>query len=344
MSEFYHHFLDRPVHKEQSQAVIAIGNFDGVHRGHQVVLEQAQNIALRNGVKCFALSFEPHPRTLFKPNSPVFRLTDEKMKARILEAFGLDGLLVLEFSRELASTSAQDFVATCLVERAQASHVVSGFNFHFGKNRAGTPEFLQQSGKDQGFGVTIIDAVLDGEGHGAEPVSSSQVRRLLGAGDVATAARRLGYHWTVSGEVIAGAQLGRTLNFPTANLALPESCHLAHGIYAVHITRADGALHRGVASYGRRPTFDNGQALLETFIFDFCDDIYGETISVSLIDYLRQEEKFSSVDDLVEQMHIDTARSRQILGKAEPLTALDAKLVFPNIDAYTDPTVDQSNG
>jgi len=142
MQEFYRHFLDQPVCDEAAGAVIAIGNFDGVHRGHQVVLKTALEFARSTDRQCFALSFEPHPRTLFNAKSPVFRLTDEVMKGRVLEAFGIDGLLVLEFTRGLAATSAQDFVNTYLLDRAKAAHVVSGFNFHFGKDRVGTPEFL----------------------------------------------------------------------------------------------------------------------------------------------------------------------------------------------------------
>jgi riboflavin kinase/FMN adenylyltransferase len=328
MSRFYRHYLDQPVSREAAGAVVAIGNFDGVHRGHQVVLETALKIARSSGRKCFALSFEPHPRTLFKPQSPVFRLTNESMKGVVLEAFGVDGLLVLEFTRALASTTAEDFVDIYLQGRARASHVVSGFNFHFGKNRTGSPEFLQKEGGKRGFEVTIIDAVSDGDMSGDDAISSSRVRRFLGAGDVKAAAGLLGYHWLVSGEVIKGAQLGRTLDFPTANLSLPENCHLAHGIYAVTIRRADGSLHKGVASYGRRPTFDNGPALLETFIFDFKDDLYGETISVTLMDYLRAEQKFHAVEDLVKQMYKDSDQARQVLAAAHPISNLDAVLNF----------------
>lgn len=348
MVRFYHHKLDQPVSDDRRGAVIAIGNFDGVHRGHQVVLQAALALAKRQACPCFALSFEPHPRTLFRPQSPVFRLTDEAMKARILEAFGVDGLLTLEFTRELASTTAEDFVRTILLDRAQASHVVSGFNFHFGKDRKGSPQYLQQAGDDLDFGVTIVEAKTggggdsdsdgdsdgggDGDGDGnlsaSEPISSSRVRRLLGSGNVGAAAGLLGYHWLVSGEVIKGAQLGRTLNYPTANISLAANCHLAHGIYAVRFRCADGRMFDGVASYGRRPTFDNGAALLETFIFDFDEDIYGETVSVTLMDYLRAEEKFNSVDDLVAQMDIDTDRAKAILSKIAPISSLDKTLNF----------------
>ncbi len=337
MSGFYHHSLDRAVVEDCRGAVIAIGNFDGVHRGHQVVVEKALEIAQRQGCKCFALSFEPHPRTLFRPQSPVFRLTDEIMKAHVLEAFGVDGLLTLEFTRDLASTSAEEFVQNILLDLARASHIVSGFNFHFGKDRVGSPQYLQQAGQEFGFGVTIVEAETGGneggEGGGgaevsAEPISSSRIRRLLGDGNVQAAADLLGYHWLVSGQVIKGAQLGRTLNYPTANLSLAENCHLAHGIYAVRLRRPDGRLYDGVASYGRRPTFDNGPALLETFIFDFDEDIYGETISVTLMDYLRSEEKFDSVDALIAQMDKDSEKAKHLLADARPISKLDAVLNF----------------
>ena len=331
MTGFYHHQLNQPVDDGQQGGVVAIGNFDGVHRGHQVVLEKALALAEQDGCPCFALSFEPHPRTLFRPESPVFRLTDEATKSRVLEAFGLDGLLTLAFTKELAATSAEDFVRTILVERARASHVVSGFNFHFGKGRAGSPEYLQQAGREFGFGVTIVEAETSAgsdDKPAEEPISSSRVRRLLGDGNAQGAAELLGYHWLVSGEVIKGAQLGRTLNYPTANISLAENCHLAHGIYAVRFRCADGRLYDGVASYGRRPTFDNGPALLETFIFDFDEDIYGETVSVTLIDYLRSEEKFDTVEELVAQMDKDSQRAREILKQLKPISKLDNTLSF----------------
>ncbi|MEP1208202.1 MAG: bifunctional riboflavin kinase/FAD synthetase [Rhizobiaceae bacterium] len=345
MTNFYHHILQTPVAEDQSGAVIAIGNFDGVHRGHQVVLEEALAIARRQNRACFALSFEPHPRTLFKPESPVFRLTDEGMKARVLEAYGVNGLLTLPFTRDVAATTAEDFVRTILLNRAQASHIVSGFNFHFGKNRSGSPTYMQQAGQELGFGVSIVEAKTgggDGDGNGgdgasggeaqvetaAEPISSSRIRRLLGDGNVDAAAKLLGYRWLVSGEVIKGAQLGRTLDYPTANISLAENCHLAHGIYAVRFRCGDGRLCDGVASYGRRPTFDNGPALLETFIFDFDEDIYGQTVSVTLMDYLRAEEKFDTVEALVAQMDRDSARARTLLANMQPISSLDEKLSF----------------
>lgn len=323
---FVNHDLAQPLPAALRGAVLAIGNFDGVHRGHQYVLQHALDEAKRRNAPCFALSFEPHPRTLFKPESPVFRLTPEPMKAHVLQGFGCDGLLTLAFTKELAGTQAEDFVTRYLVENAGAAHVISGFNFHFGKGRQGSPAFLQEAGKRHGFGVTIVEAHHHEDE--AEPISSSRIRRLLGAGQSEAAAGLLGYRWAVSGDVVQGQQLGRTLGYPTANLILPPSCHLAHGIYAVRFRRADGTLHDGVASYGRRPTFDNGAAWLETFVFDFTGDLYGETVTVSLFDYLRGEEKFDSAEALVEQMDRDSAKARHALAGAEPLSALDQRLNF----------------
>lgn len=328
MSPFLHHRLDGPIPDEARGGVIAIGNFDGVHRGHQAVLQRAKDIATEKSVPCYALSFEPHPRTLFRPESPVFRLTPEPMKARVMAAFGLDGLLVMPFTRELAATSAEDFVTHHMLDQAGASHVVSGFDFHFGKDRAGTPEFLQKAGERIGFGVAIVEAHAE---EGQEPFSSSTIRRLLGGGDVRAAAAALNYRWTVSGTVVEGAKLGRTLGYPTANTVLEPSCRLKFGIYAVRLRRADGRLYDGVASYGRRPTFDNGQALLETFIFDFDDELYGETVEVSLFGHIRGEEKFESADDLVEQMDRDAEGARRMLDDAEPLSGLDRTLCFDGL-------------
>jgi riboflavin kinase/FMN adenylyltransferase len=328
VTNFLHHNLDNAVADEARGCVLAIGNFDGVHRGHQAVLETALDVAQKAKTKAYAISFEPHPRTLFKPESPVFRLTPENMKARVLQAFGLDGLLTLPFTRDLAATSADDFVDHFLLEKAGASHVVSGFNFMFGKDRVGTPEFLRAKGEARNMGVTIVEAHED---ENREAISSSRIRRCLGAGDVVETAGLLGYRWCVSGEVIKGQQLGRTLGYPTANLALPESCHLAHGIYAVRLRTEDGILRNGVASYGRRPTFDNGEALLETFIFDYSGDLYGQNIEVSLFAYLRGEEKFDSAEALVAQMDKDSAEARAVLAAVQPLSELDLNLNFSNL-------------
>lgn len=322
--------LDGPLPDALRGGVLAIGNFDGVHCGHQAVIGEALKLARAKEKPCQVLSFEPHPRSFFQPAVPVFRLTPPKDKARVLAAFGIDGLLTLPFNAALAATSAEDFITHYLLDWAGAAHVVTGFNFYFGTKRTGTPEVLKAAGEQRGFGVTVLDAHGSEEEFGAtgDPVSSSRIRDALTQAETDRAAHLLGYRWTVSGTVVKGAQLGRTLGYPTANLKLPDSTTLAHGIYAVRFRRADGSLHDGVASFGRRPTFDNGAPLLETFLFDFSGDLYGETVVVSLFDFLRGEEAFDSVDALVEQMDRDSIEARKKLAAASPLSHLDERLSF----------------
>ncbi len=306
-------------------AVIAIGNFDGIHRGHQSVLALARDIAKSENRPALVMTFEPHPRSFFKPETPVFRLTPPSLKAKIVEQLGFDGIIVVPFNRQLATTSAEDFVSQILLDKLKSGHVVTGYNFHFGARRAGTPAFLQQAGQKHGFGVTTVPSFNDED---AEPVSSSRVRAALENSAASEAAGLLGYRWMVEGIVREGKKLGRTLGFPTANLEMPEANRLANGIYAVRLRRASGIIHDGVASFGRRPTFDNGAELLETFVFDFDHDLYNEEVTVSLFGYLRSEEKFDTVDDLIEQMKRDEAEARVLLQGAKPLTRLDEKLNF----------------
>lgn len=303
------------------QGVVAIGNFDGVHLGHRNVLRLARSLAADHQCPAYALSFEPHPRTVFSPHDPVFRLTPPHAKARVLEAFGLDGLVNVPFDKAFAALSAEHFVEEVLVRRLQVRHVIIGFDFHFGHNREGTPAYLMDCGKRLGFGVTIVDALTDA----GDPVSSSRVRERLQGGDVTGAAALLGYHYFISGEVIHGEKRGRDLGFPTANIRLDEDNRLAMGIYAVRVS-FEGQTHDAVASYGRRPTFDNGAPLLEVCLFDFSGSLYGKVLNVAFHAYLRGEEKFDSLDALVAQMNDDAAKARAILEKTEPVTTLDARL------------------
>ena len=296
-----------------SGCVVAIGNFDGVHRGHMAVIAKAMELAAANGRRAIALTFEPHPRTFFRPDHPVFRLTPEREKCRLLLDCGFDGVVVETFDAGFADVTADDFVNRILAKELRASHVVAGHDFHFGKGRAGTPQFLRDQGAAAGMGVTLVEPFCDEAG---EVISSSRIRRCLGSGDVRAANALLGRSWSVSGTVIHGKKLGRTLGYPTANLLLPAENRLAHGIYAVEVRRADGSLHQGVASFGRRPTFDNGEALLETFIFDFSGDLYGEEIAVIFHGFLRGEEKFDSVEALVAQMDRDSAQARALLASS----------------------------
>ena len=317
---------DAPIPAELRGGVVAIGNFDGVHRGHQAVLGRALDEAGRRRVPALVLTFEPHPRTVFRPDVPLFILTPPPVKARLISELGFDAVVEKSFTREFANQSAEEFITGILDRNLGISHAVTGFDFHFGKNRQGGPAFLMQSGERHGFGVTLVDAFRD---EGAEIVSSSRIRDLLKAGDVVEAAGLLGYRFTVEETVLRGKQLGRALGFPTANMKLPEATELKHGIYAVRLRRADGTLYDGVASFGRRPTVDeDGAPLLETFAFDFSGDLYGETCEVSFFGHLRGEEKFDGLNALTAQMKRDEEEARALLEGVRPISALDARIAF----------------
>lgn len=303
--------------------VVAVGNFDGMHGGHRALLDLAKGEAAARGVPALALTFEPHPRTVFRPNAPVFRLTPLAAKARLLAALGLDGLVVADFTPILAAMSAESFVRDVLVDRLKVSGAVVGFNFRFGNMRRGDAALLEATGARDGFSVTVVDQVCEVSG---EPVSSSSIREALARGDVAQANAHLGYRWFVVGEVIHGEHRGRELGYPTANLRLGPDCRLRHGIYAVRLRRADGTIVDGVASYGRRPTFDDGAPLLEVFLFDFSGDLYGEEVAVSFVSWIRPELRFSSVEALVAAIGRDCEIARLLLATSGPGTAVDEAL------------------
>jgi riboflavin kinase/FMN adenylyltransferase len=302
-------------------AVVAIGNFDGVHSGHQAVLAKARTEAGHIGALLVMMTFEPHPRTFFVPQKPVFRLTDAIVKTAVSSAAGVDGVLVLPFDADLAAMGADDFVGKILLEQLAIRHAVTGYDFHFGHNRLGTPEFLRNAGAQHGFGVTIV--AEHGDESGA--VSSSRIRGALTDGAVAEAREMLAWTWSVAGEIRHGEKRGRDLGYPTANMVPDPACDLRHGIYAVRFTRENGTVHDGVASFGRRPTFDNGRPLLETYLFDFDGDLYGETALVSLVDWIRPELKFETVKDLVDQMDKDCISARTCL-RGSPAVRLDSRV------------------
>ncbi len=326
MTVFHRNEKKEPLPLPLKGGVVAIGNFDGVHRGHRAVLDRALELARARNLPALVLTFEPHPRTVFKPDTPVFRLTPAPLKARLLEAEGFQSVIEYPFDREFSERSAEDFVKSVLVEWLGAAVVVTGFDFHFGKGREGGPAFLMQAGTRHGFDVTLVDAFRD---EGAEVVSSSRIRDELASGDVAAAAGLLGYRFTVEAEVIGGQKLGRTLGYPTANMALPPEVELKPGIYAVRFRRADGTLYDGVASFGHRPTVtDDGAALLETYVFDFSGDLYGEVCSVSFFGHLRDELKFDGLDPLVVQMRRDEEEARALLSGVTPLSDVDRTIAF----------------
>lgn len=302
---------------------IAIGNFDGMHRGHQALLEAARSEADAHRTPALLLTFEPHPRSFFRPDASLFRLTPVEAKARLAAAFGLDGIVVANFDQEFAKTSATDFVGDVLVKQLGISAAIIGHDFHFGHDRQGSPAFLAHEGVRHGFTMSVLGAVIDD--HGAA-FSSSRVRRNLEQGAIETANAELGYRWFVTGTVQHGDKRGRELGYPTANVKLPADCGLALGIYAVTLTRADGSVHDAVASYGRRPTFDNGAVLLEVHVFDFKEQLYDETVVVTFHAHLRPEARFDTVEALIEQMDRDSLAARRILAIAGPGTGLDQRL------------------
>ena len=292
-------------------AALAIGNFDGVHRGHQALLQVAKDNARRLGGPAGAIVFEPHPREFFQPDKPLFRLTPLERKLQLLEVFGLDVCVVLNFDAGLAVLSAQDFVGRVLVGALGVRHVVIGYDFHFGNKRSGSPETMQAAGAAHGFGVTVVPQVAE-EG---EVFSSNAIRAELAQGDVEGAARMLGHWWRVGGTVAGGARRGAGLGFPTANIALAPGTALAHGIYAVRV-HLDGAVHGGAAYLGTRPTFDDGAPVLEVFLLNFDGDLYGRRIEVEFIDHLREDSRFGDIEALKVQMAKDCARAAEILAAA----------------------------
>ncbi|THF48277.1 bifunctional riboflavin kinase/FAD synthetase [Allorhizobium terrae] len=326
MTVFHRNEKKTPLPDGLKGGVVAIGNFDGVHRGHQTVLRRALELARQRNVPALVLTFEPHPRTVFKPDTPVFRLTPAPLKARLLEAIGFHAVIEYPFDLEFSQRSADAFIRSVLVDWLGASEVVTGFDFHFGKGREGGPAFLMEAGARHGFGVTLLDAFRD---ENAEVVSSTRIRGLLPEGAVSEMAGLLGYRYTVEAEVIKGQQLGRTLGFPTANMALAPQANLRPGIYAVRLRRPDGVIRDGVASFGYRPTVtEDGAALLETFVFDFSGDLYGEVCAVSFFGHLRDEWKFDGLEPLVAQIKRDEEEARALLAGVRPLSALDETIAF----------------
>ena len=292
-------------------AVVAMGNFDGVHLGHRAVITAALRMGKAHGSQAFAVTFEPHPRSFFSPNSPQFRLSDEATKLRLLAGTGLDGAVVMTFDKGRAGTSAQDFIHHDLIRRLGISGIAVGYDFHFGKGRVGSPSLLVSEAPRLGIEVDVQAHVDIAE----RPVSSSAIRMALAEGQIDDATEMLGGPWFVTGEVIHGEKRGRDLGYPTANIRLDKTCGLKHGIYAVRVGRGSQRFD-AVASYGRRPTFDNGAPLLEVFLFDFKGDLYGCTLDVAFIGFIREELKFDNIEALIKQMDDDSAKARATLAAA----------------------------
>src|ERR1700754_66255 len=291
--------------------VVAMGNFDGVHLGHRAVIDAALRMGLAHGRPAFAVTFETHPRSYFSQNSPQFRLSDETAKLRLLAGTGLTGAVIMTFDKARAGTTAQDFIHQELIERLGISGIAVGYDFHFGKGRVGSRSLLVSEAPRLGIEVDVQPHIDIDE----RPVSSSAIRSALGEGQIEDATLMLGQPWVVTGEANHGEKRGRELGYPTANIRLDHNCGLKHGIYAVRVGRGAERID-GVASFGRRPTFDNGAPLLEIFLFDFKGDLYGQKLDIAFIGFIREELKFDSVDALVKQMDDDSARARTQLAAA----------------------------
>jgi riboflavin kinase/FMN adenylyltransferase len=302
------HYRNPPI--EAKGAVVALGNFDGVHRGHRALIAEAGRIALKTGRPLAALVFEPYPREFFRPDSEPFRLTPFRAKARLLQELGIEFLIVLGFDAEMAGKLAQDFVMDVLFRELEVSQIVVGEDFRFGKGRGGDVSVLGYMGEMEGFGVTVFGAVAEN----GEKISSSKVRAALKAGRPDEAAHMLGHWWSVESHVASGDKRGRELGFPTANLRLEHTLQPAFGVYAVRARPAGGGeTYDGVANFGIRPMFLLPQPLMEVHLFDFSGELYGEILNVELIAYLREEKSFPSLEALKVQMAADAQEARRVL-------------------------------
>ncbi|HEY1415434.1 MAG TPA: riboflavin biosynthesis protein RibF [Caulobacteraceae bacterium] len=294
---------------EDRGAAVALGNFDGVHLGHQKVIADAAVAAKRLSAPLGVISFEPHARMHFAPDSPPFRLMTPHQLARAVEALGVERLYLLPFGVEMANFSDRDFAKVVLAEGLGVRHVAIGFDVTFGKNRTGDPASMRRFGEKMGFSVSVADAVsVDGV-----KLSSTAVREALSAGKPEVAAAILGRPFAIEGVVQKGRQLGRKLGFPTANVLLADYVAPKFGVYATRTRLADGRRLGGVANIGVNPTTGVVDPRLEVWLFDFDEDIYGEVIETELIGFLRPEEKFPSIPAMVEQIWRDASRARQLV-------------------------------
>jgi riboflavin kinase/FMN adenylyltransferase len=293
-------------------AAVAMGSFDGVHRGHQKVIALAAEAARALSVPLGVITFDPHPRAWFRPGEPAFRLMKFDQQARALEALGVDILYVLPWNAELAGMSDREFATRVLHEGLGARHVAVGFDNSFGKGRTGSPETMRAYGREVGFDVSVAEPVEDRPG---EKFSSTAIRDALRAGDPAEAARILGRPFAIEGVVQRGRQLGRKLGFPTANVDLADYVVPRFGVYATVSRLQDGRRVPGVANIGVNPTVEGiTRPLLEVWLFDFDEDLYDQVIETELVAFLRPEEKFAGLEAMTEQVMKDAAEARRILG------------------------------
>jgi len=305
------HFAD--LHPEPKGSVVALGNFDGVHLGHQAVITEAGRQAVKLGAAFTVMTFEPHPRLLFQPDLPPFRLTPFRVKTRLIEELGADISLMQHFDSAFAAHTAQDFVTDLLVGHLGVKGVVVGHDYVFGQKRLGNPDYLRTMGEKLGFAVTVVKAAATEDG---EIYSSTRVRQHLTEGRPRDAARLLGRPWEIEGRVEHGDKRGRTIGFPTANLGLEDYQRPATGVYAVRVGLGAGhdwIWYDGVANFGHRPTFDKTDELLEVHILDYSGDLYGHHVRVQMLDFIRPEHKFAGIDDLKKQIDLDVSHARTLL-------------------------------
>ena len=301
----------RPLPQELRGSVLALGNFDGFHLGHQAVVNRAIALGFHERRPVVVATFDPHPVRYFKPDVPPFRLTGLDQRERMFDHAGADAMLLFEFDEQLATTSAGDFVSEILARRLGVSAVVTGQDFTFGRGRGGNAGTLRELGKAHGIEAEAVAPVLlDGE-----PVSSSRIREALAAGDPGTATHLLTRPFAVEAIVERGDGRGHELGYPTANVSLGRYQRPAYGIYAVRVRLDDGSEHPGVASFGVRPMFEPAKELLEAYIFDWNGDLYGRAIEIQLIAYIRPEAKFDSIEALVGRMREDEAEAKRLLAE-----------------------------
>lgn len=301
----------RSVPADWKGGVVALGNFDGVHCGHQALLARAREQARSLGAPVVALTFEPHPRGFFVPDTGPFRLTLAPAKVRLLAQYGVQAVLAQRFDTSFAGLSAEAFIGDVLLKGLGARHVVCGYDFTFGARRGGNVEMLRAQGGAKAFGITVLEPVMR-EG---EIYSSTRIREALRAGWVSEALDLLGHAWEIEGAVELGDQRGRTIGFPTANVALGEHLRPRFGVYAVRAL-VDDTWRDGVANLGRRPTFGKLKENFEVHLFDFAGDLYGKVLRVALVDFIRPEMKFAGLDQLKAQIAADGEAARRVLHAA----------------------------
>lgn len=291
-------------------SVVVLGNFDGVHLGHAGVIQAARHMADEIGTKVVVLTFEPHPRSVFAPHLPPFRLTPKAAKARFLAEIGVAGCVAQKFDAAFSKHSAEDFVRSVLIGGLQLRHLVVGADFRFGKGREGDVSYLQSNADKFDFRTSCIEPVLDPQG---VAYSSTRVREALSEGDVGTAASILGRPFQIEGTVVQGEQRGRTIGFPTANILLGEYIRPRLGVYAVRAEMPGGEMVSGVANIGKRPTVDGLDERLEVHLFDFAGDIYGKNLNIHLQSFIRPEQKFANFEELKTQIVRDAETARHAL-------------------------------